>query len=130
MKFAIAILSGAALLAATGAHAQDITGDPEAGEKVFKKCQACHAADEAKNKVGPHLMGVIGRQAGTVEGFKYSDAMIEAGEGGLVWDVASLSEYLVKPRDKVKGTKMAFAGLKKEDDIANVIAYLNEHDDD
>ncbi|TCD10994.1 c-type cytochrome [Oricola cellulosilytica] len=114
-------------MVATVAGAQEISGDPAAGEKVFNKCKACHVADEAKNKVGPHLVGVIGRTAGTVEDFRYSSAMVEAGEGGLVWDVPSLSEYLAKPRDKVKGTKMAFAGLKKEDEIADVIAYLNEH---
>ncbi|TMV03373.1 cytochrome c family protein [Ruegeria sediminis] len=100
-------------------------GDPEAGEKVFKKCKACHAVGEdAKNKVGPALNGIVGATAGQVEGFKYSDAMIEAGAGGLIWDEETLSAYLAKPKDVVPGTKMSFAGLKKEEDQADVIAYL------
>lgn len=100
-------------------------GDIDAGEKVFKKCKACHAVGEgAKHRVGPELNELFGRTAGGAEGYKYSKAMIEAGEGGLVWDATSLTEYLIKPKDMIKGTKMAFAGLKKDDDIANVLAYL------
>lgn len=103
------------------ASAQDL----EAGKKVFNKCKACHAVgDGAKNKVGPQLNGIIGAEAGKVEGFKYSKAMAES---GVVWDEATLAQYLIKPRDLVKGTKMAFAGLKKEEDITNVIAYLNSY---
>ena len=101
------------------ANAQDLA----AGEKVFNKCKACHAVGEgAKNKVGPQLNGIVGAEVAKVEGFKYSKAMMES---GLVWDEATLAEYLVKPRQFVKGTKMAFAGLKKEEDITNVIAYLS-----
>lgn len=100
--------------------------DAAAGEKVFAKCKACHVADEDKNKIGPSLKGVIGRTAGTHEGFKYSPAMVEAGKGGLVWDDAKLTEYLKAPKALVKGTKMAFAGLKKDEDLANVIAYLKQ----
>ena len=100
-------------------------GDVGAGEKVFKKCAACHAVgDGAKHKVGPELNDVLGRTAGTAEGYKYSSAMIAAGEGGLVWDNTTLAEYLANPKGMIKGTKMAFAGLKKEDEIANVVAYL------
>ncbi|MEO3430471.1 c-type cytochrome [Pelagibius sp. CAU 1746] len=100
-------------------------GDAAKGEKVFKKCKACHAVGEgAKNKVGPHLNDVVGRSAGTVEGFKYSAAMVAAGEGGVVWDEDSLSAYLEKPRDYIKGNRMSFAGLRKEDERADVIAYL------
>lgn len=100
-------------------------GDAEAGEKVFKKCKACHAVgDKAKNKVGPILNGVIGAPAGQVEDFKYSDALTEMADGGLVWDEESLSAFLTKPKDFMKGTKMSFAGLRKEKDVANVIAYL------
>ncbi|TYC61974.1 cytochrome c family protein [Rhodobacterales bacterium] len=105
------------------ATAQD--GDPEAGAKVFRKCAACHNIENAKRKVGPSLQGVIGRQPGTVEGFKYSKGMIEFGEG-KVWSAELLSEYLPDPRGMVKGTKMAFAGLKKEEDVANVIAYISQ----
>jgi cytochrome c len=100
--------------------------DAAAGEKVFAKCKACHVADEDKNKIGPSLMGVIGRTAGTHPGFKYSKAMADAGAGGLVWDDANLTSYLHDPKAMVKGTKMAFAGLKKDDEIANVIAYLKQ----
>lgn len=96
-------------------------GDAAKGEKVFRKCKACHTVDEAKNKVGPHLVGIVGRKAGAVEGFKYSDAMANS---GLTWDAASLGEYLKDPKGKVPGTKMIFAGLKKDDDVANIIAFL------
>ncbi|WP_274628868.1 c-type cytochrome [Arvimicrobium flavum] len=110
-------------LLATG---QSSAQDAAAGEKVFAKCKACHIADEDKNKVGPSLKAVIGRTAGTHEGFKYSPAMVEAGKGGLVWDEAKLTEYLRAPKAIVKGTKMAFPGLKDDADIANVIAYLKQ----
>lgn len=100
-------------------------GDADKGKKVFNKCKACHAVGEgAANKVGPQLNGIIGAAAGQVEGFKYSDALIEAAGGGLVWDDESLAAFLAKPKDFMKGTKMSFAGLKKEDEIENVIAYL------
>lgn len=106
----------------TSANAQDIA----AGKKVFKKCAACHVATEAKNKIGPHLFGVVDRAAGAVDGFKYSKNLLKQAEAGLVWNAAEISDYLKKPSAKIKGTKMAFAGLKKDDDIANVIAYLAE----
>ncbi len=96
-----------------------------AGEKVFKKCAVCHKIGEnAKNSVGPSLEGVIGRTAGTHEGFKYSQAMVEAGKNGLVWGDDTLFTYLADPKAMVKGTKMAFAGLKSEDDRHAVIAYI------
>ena len=98
-------------------------GDAAAGEKVYKKCKACHSLEEGKNKVGPHLHGVVGRAAGAVEGYRYSDAM--AGSG-LTWDEATLNQYLTKPKDLVPKTKMAFPGLKKEVDRQNVIAYIEE----
>lgn len=99
--------------------------DVAKGEKVFKKCKACHAVGEkAKNKVGPHLNDLFGRMAGGIEGYKYSKAMIKAGQDGLVWDAATVGTYLEKPKGMIKGTKMAFAGLRKEADVANIIAYL------
>ena len=112
--------AAASVLAASMAHAQDI----EAGKAVFKKCAACHAADTTTNKVGPHLGDVIGRTAGTVEGFNYSKAMKDAGAAGLVWDEEHLTEYLAAPKAKVPGTKMAFAGIKKPDELVNLVAYL------
>lgn len=100
-------------------------GDAAKGEKIFRKCKACHAVGEdAKNKVGPVLTGIIGAPAAQNPDFKYSSAMIEAGEGGLVWDTEALNIFLTKPKDLVDGTKMSFAGLRKESDIENIIAYL------
>jgi len=101
--------------------------DAAAGEKVFAKCKACHIVDEDKNKIGPGLKGVVGRTAGTHEGFKYSKPMQEAGAKGLVWDEANLDLYLADPKGFIKGNKMAFVGLKAEEDRANVIAYLKLH---
>jgi len=98
-----------------------MAGDAAAGKKVFRKCKACHYVDQEKNKTGPHLVNIIGRKAGAVEGYKYSKAM--AGSD-LVWDEATLAGFLAKPKSYLKGTKMAFAGLKKDSDIADVIAYL------
>lgn len=92
-----------------------------AGKKVYNKCKACHVIGEEKNRVGPHQVAVVGRPAGAVDGFKYSKAMAES---GLVWDVQTLNDYLVAPRKYLKGTKMAFAGLKKDADRQAVIAYL------
>lgn len=105
------------------AHAQD--GDAEAGEKVFRKCQACHAVGEgAENKVGPQLNGVVGRTIASVEDFSYSDVLSEMGAEGKAWTPEELAAFLEKPRDYAKGTKMSFAGLRKEDERADVIAYL------
>lgn len=101
-------------------------GDAAKGKNVFKKCMACHDAVEAKDKVGPNLVGVVGRTAGTLESFasKYSQAMKDAGAAGLVWDEANIAEYVKDPKGKIPGNKMAFAGLKKDDEIEDVIAYL------
>jgi cytochrome c len=118
-KLAAAVV---AVLAAPAFAQDDLVED---GEKVFRRCAACHQVGEgAESKVGPPLEGVIGRTAGTFEGFKYSDAMVEAGAGGLVWNDETLHEYLENPKVMVKGTKMAFAGLKKPEDRDAVIAYI------
>ena len=119
------VLAGALLTATVLAMAPArADGDAAAGKKVFNKCMACHDAVNDKSKVGPSLHNVVGRKAGTFEGFKYSDAMKKAGEGGLVWDEANLTEYIHDPKAKVPGNKMAFPGLKDDADVANVIAYL------
>ncbi|WP_339854996.1 cytochrome c family protein [uncultured Nisaea sp.] len=99
-------------------------GDAAKGEKVFRKCKACHVVDAEKNRVGPHLVGVIGRPAAHVEKFKYSKAMEAKAAEGLVWDEVSIAEFLAAPKKYIKGTKMAFVGLKKQDDIDDVIAYI------
>jgi len=97
----------------------------ESGEKVFKKCKACHqVGDGAKNRSGPVLTGIVGRAAGSVEGFKYSKPLMAMAEEGLVWDAANLQEFLAKPKAFMKGTKMSFAGLKSDDDLAAITAYL------
>ena len=104
-------------------------GDAERGEKVFRKCKACHAVGEnAKNKVGPQLNGIVGAEIASVEGFRYSDAFIERKGEGLVWTVEELDAYLAKPRDHTPGTKMSFAGLRKETERADVIAYLRGYE--
>jgi cytochrome c len=101
------------------------SGDAAKGEAVFKKCAACHAVgDGARNKVGPQLNDVFGRVAGGLAGFNYSPAMVQAGQGGLIWDEATLDQYLHTPKDMIPKTRMVFAGLAKEDERANLIAYL------
>lgn len=122
MRYLLLALLPVAALMAGSAHAQDAA----AGEKVFAKCKACHVADTDQNKVGPSLKDVIGKTAGTHEGFKYSPAMVEAGEKGLVWDEENLTAFLKKPKDVVAKTKMVFPGLKKDDEIINLIAYLKQ----
>lgn len=106
--------------------------DPELvakGAKVFKKCKACHKVGEgAKNSTGPILNGIFGATAGMVEGFKYSKPMLAAGEDGLVWNEEALAAFLTKPRKFMKGTKMSFAGLRKERDIEAVVSYLRSFD--
>jgi cytochrome c len=108
------------MLAAGAAHAD---GDADKGKKTFNKCKACHTLEAGKNRVGPSLHGIIGRAAGTAEGFKYSDAMKNS---GITWDEATLDTYLKDPKKMVPGTKMTFAGLKKEDEIKDLLAYLKQ----
>lgn len=104
------------------------TADPAllaAGEKAFKKCAACHQIGEgATNKVGPHLNELFGRTMGSMDGFKYSNVFKAAADEGRVWDDESLTAFLARPKDYLKGTKMSFAGFKTEDEIAAVLAYL------
>lgn len=100
-------------------------GDPANGEKVFRKCKACHDVGEgARNKVGPVLNGVVGSEVASVADFKYSKAFLAKKDEGLVWTEVELNTYLKKPRDYIKGTKMSFPGLKTDEDRADVIAYL------
>lgn len=122
MTFKTAILAAAFTLTAGAALAD---GDAKAGAIIFKKCGACHTATEATNKVGPSLMGVVGRPVATAAGYNYSPAMKAFG-AGKTWDEATLTTYLADPKTMVKGTKMSFVGLKKAEDVANVIAYLKD----
>ena len=102
-------------------------GDLAHGEKVFKKCSACHMiAADGKNMIGPNLWNVIGRTAGSVSDYKYSKAMVAYAKE---WSFEEMNSYLIKPQAYIKGTKMAFAGLRKEKDRASVIKYLNQSSD-
>ena len=104
-----------------GARAQDVA----AGQRVFNQCRACHViAQGAKSGIGPNLFGAIGRTAGTLEGFRYSATMKEKGAAGLVWSEETLRSYLANPKQVVPNGTMAFPGLKNEQQITDVIAYL------
>lgn len=104
------------------------TANPENGERVFKKCAACHTTEkDGKNRVGPNLYGIVGAEVAAIEGFKYSSALMEFGGE---WTAERLDAFLAAPRQAVKGTKMSFAGLKDLEDRADVIAYLNTMSDE
>ena len=112
--------------AAPATPAPAAAADLDAGANSFKKCFACHSVGEnAKNKVGPELNGLDGRKAGTAEGYSYSDANKNS---GLTWDEATFSEYIKDPRAKIPNTKMVFAGIKSENEIKNLWAYLAQYD--
>ena len=98
-----------------------LAGDPEAGQKVFRKCKACHSLKEGKNGAGPSLHGIMGASAASADGFRYSNAMKNS---GITWNAETLAGYLADPKGYVPGNKMAFRGLRKDVDIENVIAYL------
>jgi cytochrome c len=117
------VISIVATLAAGGAAAQ--SGDAERGERAFnQQCKICHSVDKGgPNKVGPNLFGVIGRKAGTGASFSYSSAMEKS---GIVWGDKALADYLTDPRKVVPGGKMAFVGIKKQDQLDDVIAYLKK----
>lgn len=102
-------------------------GDIGSGEQIFKKCVACHSIAKGEgNKIGPALYNVVGRKIGSVENYKYSNALIEYGKE---WNFEELNGFLEKPTAYIKGTKMAFAGLRKEEDRASIIKYLNQNSD-
>jgi cytochrome c len=115
-------LAAAALSLMTGAALAE--GDAAKGEKVFNQCKACHDAEKGVNKVGPTLKGIIGRQIATVEGYNYSEDMKAFGAARGTWDDATFLEYIENPKKDVPKTKMAFPGIKKEDQRADLLAYL------
>ena len=118
VAFVISCASGSQALAQDAPSA----GDPVLGEKVFTKCKACHQIGEgAHNAVGPELNGLIGRHTGSVADYNYSDANKNS---GLTWDEPTFREYIRNPRAKIPGTKMSFAGLTKDSDVNNLVAYL------
>lgn len=122
------VLAACALGMMVTTSAAMAAGDPAAGEKTFTRCKVCHQiGDGAKNAVGPELNGVVGRKAGSAEGYSYSDANKKS---GLTWSAEELDKYLKSPQQVVPGTKMIFPGLSSDSDRANVIAYLGQFDKD
>jgi len=120
--YRLLFVCAAAVMLAPSAMAQDAA----AGEKVFAQCRSCHqVGPKARNVVGPVLNGVIGRKAGSVPGYNYSDANKKS---GITWDEKTFIEYIKDPRGKVPGTKMIYAGLRDEKRIKNLLAYLEQFD--
>ncbi len=120
----LVVIAGLLGAATVSAQAQDAA----AGEKVYAVCRACHQVGEtAKNGVGPKLNGLFGRKAGTVEGYKYTDANMNS---GITWDEATFAEYIRDPRAKIPGTKMVYAGLKDEQRVKDLTAFLKQFDAD
>jgi cytochrome c len=121
-------LSTLFFIAASTAASSALAQDADAGKTSFNKCLACHAVGEgAKNKVGPVLNGLEGRKSGTVEGYSYSEANKNS---GIVWNKETFLEYIKDPKAKIPGTKMVFAGIKKEDEANALWAYLAKFDKD
>jgi len=116
---------GAALTLAPMASALAQSGDADAGRRVFNQCMACHTINQGgRNGVGPNLHGVADRKAASVEGFRYSANLRELAEGGLTWDEANLRRYLANPKDLVPRGSMAFAGIRNEEQLTNLVAFL------
>jgi cytochrome c len=113
-----------ALLALPAAAHAQAAGDAAKGEKVFAKCKACHVVDAETNRVGPHLKGVIGRNVASVANYKYSEAMLEFAKANPQWTDELFLKYIENPKAMIPKTKMVFPGLKKEDERADLLAYL------
>lgn len=120
-NFAIAVALGAGIV--TGGVTASQAGDPAAGQRVWNQCRACHVLDSETNRVGPHLVGIFGREAGAAEGFNYSDVMANS---GIVWDEQNMRAYLADPRGFMPGNRMAFAGVRNPTQMDDLIAYLLE----
>lgn len=104
-----------------------VAQDAAAGQRVFNQCRACHTVEQGgRNGVGPNLHGIIGRKAGAIEGFRYSAALRAKAEGGLVWDEATLRAYIANPKEVVPVGSMSFVGLRNEQQLNDLLAYLKE----
>ena len=123
MSFDFATRAAISLIIICAAAPTLAAGDPAAGQKVFNKCKTCHEVDQPKNKVGPNLVGLFGRKAGSVADFKYSDAMKNS---NVVWTETTLAEYVKQPKEFIVGNKMTFPGLKSDQEVADLIAYLKQ----
>lgn len=124
MKAAIAAAISVALAILPGTVSAQSEGNAARGERVFSQCRNCHAVTkDAPKGAGPTLFGVFGRKAGTAPGFDASEAMVKS---GIVWDDKTMAEYLKAPKDRVPGTTMAFAGVKQQMQLDDVIAYLRK----
>ncbi|MGQ3674116.1 c-type cytochrome [Xanthobacter sp. TB0139] len=128
MRLVSLVLAAAATIAATSAFAEP---SAKRGEKVFKKCMACHMiGTKAKPRVGPPLNGIVGAKWAHFEGFKYSKDIQKGAAAGNIWDVETLNNYLTNPKVLAPKGKMAFAGIKKDDQRADLIAFLSQFDAD
>lgn len=125
MKTLCLLIAGSLFAIAGNAFAD---GDPVKGKAVFRQCQSCHSLEDGANRIGPDLFQIIGRPAASVTDYSYSDAMKAFGATGHTWDEATLTGYLQAPRDYLPDVKMMFNGLRKPEDIANLIAYLKNPD--
>jgi cytochrome c len=122
------IVSALVIIASSAAASAALAQDAEAGKASFNKCLACHAiGEDAKNKVGPELNGLDGRKSGTVPDYNYSDANKNS---GITWNETEFKTYIKDPKAKVPGTKMAFAGIKKEQEINDLWAFVSQYDKD
>jgi cytochrome c len=123
MKVRVAAVAMFGILSSVGTAAAQ-TGDATKGERVFAQCKTCHTVDKGgRSGVGPNLFGFFGRKAGTIDGFKFSEAMTGS---GIVWDEKTLSEYLKDPKGRIPGNKMVFVGIKRQDQLDDLIAYLQK----
>lgn len=116
------------LMFAALSHPAKAVGDPAAGEKIFQRCRACHQIGEtARNGVGPKLNGLLGRPAGSIEGYSYSPANKNS---GITWDEPTFRDYIKGPQVKIPNTKMVFPGLKSDQEIDDIVAFLKQFDAD
>jgi len=124
------LILSTALLAGFSITAPAFAQDAEAGQRVFNQCRACHNADKGgRNGVGPNLWGIVDRKAASIEGFRYSTNMRTLGEGGHVWTIENLTSYITNPKAVAPQGSMAFAGLRNEQQLKDLLAYLGKQKD-